>query len=253
MGIEKEIKLAPAFDGAERELYESFGSRPVETIKMHTVYYDTPNGLLQKGLMMLRRRSENGRTVWTLKRPSDGWREEIESKEDGLEAALSQIEKVCPLPRPLEPYAEAEFTRTAILYEKDGFSAEIAVDRGFIRSGEKSVPISEIELELKSGDADGLSELAKIICEKYALAPLEKSKAGRARELYTEVKSMKKSVDPFFIANELLNYCIRQGLVQFEIDEDKQILYTVTPEGEKKLAEQFGVDLSKPCAHVEEI
>ena len=53
----------------------------------------------------------------------------------------------------LQPVFTTEFDRAARMVAfADGTAAELAIDRGEIRAGEHAAPISEAEIELKSGD-----------------------------------------------------------------------------------------------------
>lgn len=58
----------------------------------------------------------------------------------------------------------------------------------------------------------------------------------------------KREISPFFIGSEFLNYCVRAGYIEFELREDKRLVYTLTPEGARELTERFGFDFDKPCA-----
>ena len=59
----------------------------------------------------------------------------------------------------------------------------------------------------------------------------------------------RKAVNPFFLGSEFLNYCLRQGYLDYEIREDHRLHYYISEKGLRELPERFGVDFSKPCAY----
>src|SRR5215470_12186380 len=54
------------------------GGQPLEPRSFTSVYYDVPGGSLAASGITLRRRTENGRSVWQLKLPSPDSRLELE-------------------------------------------------------------------------------------------------------------------------------------------------------------------------------
>ncbi len=65
----------------------------------------------------------------------------------------------------------------------DGSQIEVAFDRGEVIAGEKSSPICEVELELKSGQADSLFTLARELSEDGGMRLGNLSKAARGYRL----------------------------------------------------------------------
>ena len=77
-----------------------------------------------------------------------------------------------------------EFDRTArMLSFPDGTAAELALDRGDIRAGRRAAPISEAEIELKTGDAIRLFEVARELAQDVPLRLGHASKAERGYAL----------------------------------------------------------------------
>jgi triphosphatase len=60
----------------------------------------------------------------------------------------------------LEAVFTADIHRHARIIELPSGTVEVAFDRGFLKSGNRSTPLSEIELELKGGSASAIYELA---------------------------------------------------------------------------------------------
>lgn len=65
----------------------------------------------------------------------------------------------------------------------DGSQVEVAFDQGFVNAGDKQTPICEVELELKSGQADALFTLARTIGEEGGMRLGNLSKAARGYRL----------------------------------------------------------------------
>jgi triphosphatase len=85
----------------------------------------------------------------------------------------------------LAPRFETRFARSTALVEFDATSIEVAIDRGRISAGTESVPILELELELKAGPIAGLYGLARALNQDHALMPEPRSKAARGFALVT--------------------------------------------------------------------
>jgi inorganic triphosphatase YgiF len=91
-----------------------------------------------------------------------------------------------PLPRllpegaggELRPAFHVRVTRRQRLIRCDGAEIEIALDQGEVRGGKRTSPISEIELELKSGEPRALFGLAR---ELSRAAPIYLSFASKAQ------------------------------------------------------------------------
>ena len=92
---------------------------PYAYIRMRTTYYDTEDGFLEKRRWMLRLRTEDGRSVVTMKTPGEGhtrgeWEVESEYLDEALSklAALGAPQELASLqPDALAPICGASFTR----------------------------------------------------------------------------------------------------------------------------------------------
>lgn len=86
---------------------------------------------------------------------------------------------------PLEPVFVTDVQRDVRLVSQDGASIEVAIDRGQVRAGDAVEDISELELELKQGNAQSIYRLAATL---HAIAPMSlgaESKADRGWRLRT--------------------------------------------------------------------
>jgi inorganic triphosphatase YgiF len=152
-----------------------------ETRELISVYFDTPDLTLQKAGVSLRVRESKGRRVQTLKRGDGLAREEheVEVLGDRPNPALGPLRELLPDDEAaaLRPAFNVRITRRQRLIRYQGAEIELALDQGEVRDGERVSPISEVELELKSGPASKLFDLAR---ELGRAAPLYLSFDGKA-------------------------------------------------------------------------
>lgn len=189
MGFEFELKYA-ATDAAQQAVIRHFGG-DFETITMETTYFDTEKREFAAKHYSLRRRMENGISVCNLKIPlGDNARGEWECEEESITvgakklAAMSGNAEIVTLAeKPLIATCGAKFTRKAKLVSGEGFTAEIALDAGILLGGNKTEPLCEMELELKSGSLDALTAYAEAVAAQFGLAPEPRSKFARAKAL----------------------------------------------------------------------
>jgi inorganic triphosphatase YgiF len=205
MGMEREIKLAlPAsqLKAATHWFVARTGSagRPV---KLANIYFDTPELALASAKSALRlRHTPDGwlQTFKTVGEAKDGLhsRHEWEMPVAGEKLEIEALLRECDEPAAAEALRRAapglielfrtNFTRTLWNVELDGSEVEAAIDQGDVIakvSNEiRRAPISEVELELKSGDEAALNTLAAALCKDVAgLAPDDVSKAQRGYQL----------------------------------------------------------------------
>ena len=202
-GSELEVKLAITDtrlfdvimeDAAIRAMAE--GIQPI-TRSFEALYFDTPNFSLQQHGFAYRIRHEGEKWVATVKCDSgtnggfsirEEWNEEVRGPEPDLHlfdgtnvgerlAAAMGNEK-------LQLLFSTRFSRNALLLKTaNGSQVELALDRGTIWNGLKGTPISELELELKSGDTSELLHLAGEFSGRWHLLPEPKSKFARGLDL----------------------------------------------------------------------
>ncbi len=208
-GNETELKLAlPSDDPADLASRLSrvavLKRRKPERQLLHTTYFDTPQQHLRRAEAALRiRRVETTaapRWLQTLKTGARGSsalsrRGEWEAPVDGpalesgaLDAkAWARIDPDGSVFDTLGPCFITAFTRTIWMVRSRGGSlVEVALDIGSVTSGERSAPICELELELKSGPVSALFDIAQKIAGSVAVLPLAMSKAQRGYALATD-------------------------------------------------------------------
>ena len=174
---EFEIKLHVEPDRRAR-LLDALGRRRMRRSALSAVYFDTPDGLLGRHGFALRLRRENGQWVQALKGATGRQHKRAEH-----EVAIGAADEPVPeldlgrhrragvgrrLRALLKKHGKqslcescrTEVARESRLLHAHGAVVEWALDEGELTSGGRSQPISELELELKGGDAAGLYAVA---------------------------------------------------------------------------------------------
>lgn len=200
MGQEIEIKLeAPneavleqAMQAARRAAVKA---GPVQTLAMHTQYYDTPARALGTRRWMLRTRQEGEDRVVTCKTPGqdalsrDEWNlARLDSGAPSRQELAALIAQGAPEELaqlgPWIPVCSARFTRRCFrLWLADGAELELAADMGLLCGTQEQAPLCELELELYGGSRGGMEVLAEELARACGLTPQLRSKFARARAL----------------------------------------------------------------------
>ncbi|HEX2941676.1 MAG TPA: CYTH and CHAD domain-containing protein, partial [Rhodopila sp.] len=211
-----EIELKLAFPPEARHQIEAHavfhGPRAAGPRTTHQVstYFDTPDLALARDGFVLRVRSRNGRRIQTLK---------SESIANGAAAARGEWEWAVRTDRPvisllvgtpaathaasrLEPVLATDINRTTRMLTLGDTEIEAAFDEGFIRAGGKELPVHELELELKSGPAGPLYQLALTLHADLPLRLEPEAKSARGYRLRTgQLPAAHKTPHPNLAAN----------------------------------------------------
>ncbi|MBV9652971.1 MAG: CHAD domain-containing protein [Acetobacteraceae bacterium] len=194
--VELELKLALPRDrhGAVGEL-PMFRDTPSQQLHEVTTYYDTPDFDLRREGTALRIRKRGDRLIQTLKtRGGDEvasnrgeWEWDVGSDvpDLGRLGETPRAELAQQLDGRLRPVFRTDIARTVHMLDgAGGARIEAALDRGQIIAGDASEPVSELELELKSGsDPAALYHMALDIHARVPLALAGESKAARGYRL----------------------------------------------------------------------
>jgi triphosphatase len=146
---------------------------PPKKQKLRTIYFDSPSGDLRNNGFILRIR-KNGRAgpVLGVKSASSAVdspfaRTEIEVRSRDLEPNLTLFDNSTAAKltqilgdHPLEAQFEIHVNRQTIVVNKGQSEIEVAFDDGGIVTGQSRVPLTELELEWKSGNESDLYDLA---------------------------------------------------------------------------------------------
>jgi inorganic triphosphatase YgiF len=163
--------------------------------RLISTYYDTPDSALKQRGLTLRVRDQGGHFLQTVKEGdlasgdllSRGeWEDAVAERRPDPDAAQSGPRLPEGAAADLRPLFVTEVTRTIFAIEPlPGTAIEAAVDEGEIRAIDKdrAEPISEVELELKNGDAAALYDLAGQLLEVAPLRIETRSKSERGYRL----------------------------------------------------------------------
>lgn len=182
--IERELKLDPP----PGFVLPSFPGEELESRVFTSTYYDTPQRSLAHAGITLRRRLENGLSLWQLKLPRDG------AARAELEVAggpAGPPEELCGLlvahlrHGAVEPVATLR-TRRRGRRVADGPRpiADVTLDAVDVLAGSRSIgPFEELEVELLEGGEDELDRLGRVLRRAGAKRSAGVSKLMRVLEL----------------------------------------------------------------------
>ena len=200
MEIELKLLIDPAHAQALRAhaLLKQYAIGAPVRQQMLTTYFDTPDLYFSRHRAALRVRQTDAGWVQTLKdgnqvqgglHSRNEWEEVVEEGVPDLAALREVVGHGSPwftrladqqLQQQLAPVFSNRIDRTAWqLHFPDGQQAELVLDQGELRRGEQRDAISEIELELKSGDAAPMFDLALLLQQDIPLRLGNASKSAR--------------------------------------------------------------------------
>lgn len=186
-----DIKSVPAIKN-RLAMLAAGSSAGWQRTEMKAVYFDTPDGYMQKHKIAYRIRRENKNIVATYKSGNvnkEGVfiRVEVNKNVKSMTpdvGVFADEPSAWPVVKSLEnacfiAIVKTDFTRESILIRVGGSLIEAAVDLGSVWGKNDHLPICEVELELKDGDEDKLIELKNMLQAEFALAPSSVSKYHR--------------------------------------------------------------------------
>jgi triphosphatase len=241
--IEIELKLL-----VDADRLADFNSAPVITANarnkgarkhLKSVYYDTPERTLWHNGLTLRVRQNGARFVQTVKAEfrddplrRGEWEASVPSMTPDLALAMPFIPDKLRADiesGPLEPVFTADIRRHQRMLDLPTGTVEVAFDQGVIKAGERSMPVSEIELELKSGSASAIHELALRLCEHGPVRPSIRTKSARGFDLAADTppvvrRPAKLRLDPTTALDDafavILRSCLKHLLDSIPAAED---------------------------------
>jgi inorganic triphosphatase YgiF len=206
---------------------------------LKTVYYDTEARKLSRHGMSLRVRQSGTRFTQTVKTESEGdpllrgeWEANVSSMAPDVALSTPFIpEKLrSDLARhPLEAVFISDIHRHQRLVDLPSGTVEVAFDHGVLKAGDRSLPVSEIELELKGGSASAIYELALRLAEHAPVRPSIRSKSARGFDLATDAppeapRPRKLRLDPSVPLDDafacILRACLHHLLQSLPAAED---------------------------------
>jgi triphosphatase len=194
--VELKLSVAPERAAAVRQLplLRELAEKRALTRQLETVYYDTPDQALARRGIVLRVRSIGRRRVQTIKLPGSGigGLQVLREIETAISGDKPELDKITDprlrrlladrtIARRLAPLFATDFRRTAWPLRFNDSRIEFAFDRGEIRAQDSALPLSEIELELKSGRPEDIFELALAV---HDMLPVTLGSATKAERGY---------------------------------------------------------------------
>jgi triphosphatase len=190
-------------------------------------YYDTRERALWRNRLSFRVRQSGARFVQTVKAELGDdplrrgeWEASVPSMAPDVALAMpfiptklrSDLEA-----HELEPVFVTDIRRHQRIIELPSGTVEVAFDHGTLKAGERSQPVSEIELELKGGSATAIYELALRLAEHGPVKPSIRSKSARGFDLAADVppaarKPRKLRLDPATPLDDAFSIILRACL-----------------------------------------
>lgn len=212
MALETELKLRIAPEDMARlkrhPFLRSLSCERATTRKLYSVYFDTPDLQLHHARMALRLRRVGKQWLQTLKggggvqaglHQRNEWEMPVATEQ--LDFAALEAAGASPLApglrKQVQPLFVTDFTRSIRMVQFEGALVEIGMDSGEIRAGKSVHIISELELELKSGEPLQLFRLALALLDIVPLEIEAISKAEYGYRLHAPVSaSVSKAQTP---------------------------------------------------------
>ena len=228
--IELKLILDPELSADAESLFDSLvGVQSKRMTRLTNTYFDTPSRAVHQAKRTLRIRRDGDRWIQTLKRSAQQsagglskrgeWEWDIPSHDLDLKSLADLLPKTINLST-LVPLFSTDFERKIWLLNFQGSQIEAVIDLGVITASGASEPISEIELELKSGDISTLLSLAKYLVAQIPLRVGVLSKAGRAARLLSQsLNSDQQQVASALPSSESVNppsISLAEALIKWE-------------------------------------
>lgn len=199
MAVETELKLSLAPEHLaqlrDHPFLKSLSASSAVTQTLYSVYYDTPELELRNHAMALRLRRIGTQWIQTLKggggveaglHRRNEWEMPVRSEAidlDALEAVGGKVPTGAA--KQLAPVFVTDFSRDVRILRFEGAEIELGLDSGEIRAKGKTRQISELELELKSGDPGQLFKIALALADIVPLQVEDTSKAEYGYRLFS--------------------------------------------------------------------
>jgi len=190
--LEIKLELPPTSVGRLKKIPLLHALKAPKRAAEVSVYFDTDKHKLRKNGLMLRVRRIGKRYVQTIKATGNAglfergeWESEIADGEPDLSLVRDTPLKPLmngKLRRQLKPLFETRVNRTVYPIAKRGYVIELAIDRGKIDTGVSSLPLCELELELKRGNETDLFSVARELVHVLPAQLALKSKSERGYE-----------------------------------------------------------------------
>lgn len=261
MSQEVEIKLSLSPDELlQLETHPLLASVPRETFQIKNDYYDSHDFKLRRQGAAVRIRQKDARYLFTYKhggRVVGGLAQrheyEVPIESNQLQQHLLDDCQLQIDVAQLKKIFSTNFTRQQWLLDFGESQIECVYDQGTIQAGEHSLPISEVELELRHGNIDDLYQCGFELMETVPLRMESLSKAARGYFLLGH--RFKKPVIDYNMPVDLSQIDKKKLLKNiFSIWQRAQMWQTLCPsEDNMKIYQQTVADLLSVAAAMDNI
>ncbi|MBX3483458.1 CYTH and CHAD domain-containing protein [Phenylobacterium sp.] len=223
---ELELKFQLGSDALEALQAELFPLDKAQVAQMHATYFDTAGHVLRDGGFSLRVRTKGGDAIQTLKHRNGGglferdeWETPVAGPDLDLAALAGTPAEAAIGDARLAPVFTVEVERRVHVHAQGAARIEVSFDTGLITAGDRSEPVTEMELELLSGPPEALFDLARELLAKADLTLSFESKAERGYRLVghdgvAALKAQNTAVGPETSGAEAFQLIARDALVQ---------------------------------------
>jgi len=161
--------------------------------RLRAIYYDTPDARLRRAGLTLRVRQSGARFIQTIKSAIDDdplrrgeWEATVPSMTPDIALAVPFLPARLGarlLDDPPSPIFSTDIRRLIRTVALPAGRVEVSFDTGTISAAGETIPVSEIELELKEGSAQALYGLGLRLLEHGPARPSVRSKSDRGFDL----------------------------------------------------------------------
>lgn len=256
MQHEIELKLAVDPEHMSRWRRAAVIRRYTEGRSQHknliSTYFDTPDLTLKDMGVALRVRRIGTKRIQTLKVPANKatgfqhlieYEQEIEQDEPDLSLIASKpLQKLfakSKIRERLTALFTTEIRRRITILRYGDSEIEMALDEGRILAGEKTMPLSEVEFELRNGQARDILDLALELHGELPFTLERRSKAKRGYTLFSgkdpvPAKAASVSLNPKANTREIFSEIAWNCIDQIR-DNELPVLMSDDPEGVHQL------------------
>ncbi|MBB6124880.1 CYTH and CHAD domain-containing protein [Sphingobium subterraneum] len=230
MNQEIELKLDIAAEDASRLLAAKLFPGRRTSVHQDSLYFDTPDGLLQKGGLSLRIRTVKKRKVQTVKLAKAGvvlrgeWELPVLDDVPVLDGASPLKDFLGERGDDLRPLFRVENLRSLWTVRTADAAVEIALDRSTLRAGDRQAQRCEIELELQGGSPAVLFAWARDINTVVPARIGVLCKADVGYRLVQHIAGASKAeplpLDATLSAGEAFRHIVHSCLRQYRLNED---------------------------------
>ncbi|WP_454886948.1 CYTH and CHAD domain-containing protein [Sphingomonas oryzagri] len=201
-----------------------------ERQELLSTYFDTPGEDLRRKGFGLRIRRKGKTRIQTVKAEGEAaaglfvrpeWECEVKGDRPVLDASAGPLPELfaADVLETLAPLFETRVTRIVFEPEIEGSAIELALDIGEAIAGPRRAMLSEVELELKSGDPRALFDLARRLDEHVPLRLGVRSKSEAGYGLADDAKPRPLKAEPVVLDRDgdareafaaIAHNCIRQ-------------------------------------------